>query len=456
MKKIKRRSAAALVLVGLAVLGLAVYLVRLLLSGGDWVSQPFNTHVYSDGVLAVGTVLDRNGTVLSGVTGTGARYYNDDRDTRLATLHAVGDLAGNIGTGALTAQADALMGYDLLDGVYSLDGRGNDVTLTIDASLNRTAWSALAGRKGAVALYDYTSGEVLCMVSSPAFDPNDPWGFDPESESYAGVYLNRVLSSTYTPGSVFKLVTLAAAMDAFEDYDTRTYVCEGHYDVDGGTVTCTGTHGTVDIATALAESCNCAFAQMALELGGETLRAYAEKFGLLESGNVSGVPTAAGSFAVAEDGSLDLAWSGIGQYDDLVNPAAMLRFVGAIANGGVAVTPRTVQGAKTSWGLPAGVAGSDGDERLLTPERAGEIAAMMRSNVLVKYGEGTFPGLPVCGKTGTAEVGEGLSPHAWFVGFLDDADHPYAIVVVVENGGSGLAAAGSVANTVLQAAVGLA
>ena len=453
MKKIKRRSAAALLLVLFLALGVVVYIIKLCTKGSSWVSAPFNTHGYSDGVLRMGSILDRNGVVLSGTTNDGHRYYNDDWTTRVSTLHAVGDIAGNIGSGALTAQADKLMGYDIINGVYSVGGKGNDLYLTIDSELNRVAYNALNGRKGAVVVYNYETGEVLCMVSTPAFDPNDPGGFDSESSRYSGVYMNRFLSSTFTPGSVFKLVTLSAAMDLFEDFDTRTYECRGTYDVNGDLVRCTGNHGIIDIPTALAESCNCVFAQMSLDLGGEVIQQYAEKYGLLDSFKVSGVITAAGHFEVAEDGSIGLAWSGIGQFHDLVNPAAMLRFVGAIANGGTATNPRTVQKTTTSWGLPTSICSKSTDGRYMSREKAERIAGMMRNNVVLKYGEGTFPGLDICAKSGTAEVQDGVSPHSWFVGFLRDEEHPLAFVCIVENGGGGLAVAGSITNTLLQSAV---
>lgn len=453
MKKIKRRSAAALVLVAFLLIGMALYLAKLFAGGSDWVSAPFNTHVYSDGVLCVGSVMDRNGVVLSGTTNDGHRYYNDDWNTRVSTLHAVGDIAGNIGSGALTVYADKLMGYDFINGVYSAGSKGNEVYLTIDSELNQVAYSALNGRKGTVAVYNYESGEILCMVSTPSFDPNAPTEIDINSEQYAGVYMNRFISSVFTPGSVFKIVTLSAAMDVFEDFDTRTYQCSGTYDVNGDVVRCTGNHGTIDIRTALAESCNCVFAQISLELGGETIRQYAEKYGLLESFEVSGVPTAAGYFEVAQDGSIGLAWSGIGQFRDLVNPAEMLRFVGAIANGGVATNPRTLKKVTTSYGLPTTICSKSSDGRYMSEEKAEKISEMMRNNVVSKYGEDKFSGLNICAKSGTAEVQDGVSPHAWFVGFLQDEEYPLAFVCVVENGGGGLSVAGSIVNTVLQSAV---
>lgn len=116
MKKIERRALVCCILAMLLAAGLCVFLGKYLLNGGSWVSSAFNRHLYnSSGVLACGTVLDRDGDVLSTVE-NGERTYYDNADVRRATLHAVGDLQGNIGTGALNAFADKLTGYNLLNG----------------------------------------------------------------------------------------------------------------------------------------------------------------------------------------------------------------------------------------------------------------------------------------------------------------------------------------------------
>ena len=117
---------------------------------------------------------------------------------------------------------------------------------------------------------------------------------------------------------------------------------------------------------------------------------------------------------------------------------------GAVAedNGGTAAEPTLLAGE------------SAGETALLSPETAETLKSMMRYNVLAAYGAANFPGLDLCAKSGTAETGDGTS-HAWFTGFLDDAAHPYAFVVLIENGGSGAHAAGPVANTVLREAVSL-
>ena len=436
MKKVKRRAWSALIVAFALLLGMGVYVYRFATQSERWVSFSANENVYAGGLLLTGTVTDRSGTVLADVT-DGKRTFADDTETRTACLHAVGDAEGNIGSGALTAMADRLSGYNPVTGVTT---GGGEVQLSIDAELCKTAYAALAGRKGAVLLSDYETGEILCMVSSPSYDPTV--GFDETNPWYDSVYINRCLGAAYTPGSVFKLVTLAAAIENIDDLYDRSFTCTGSTEVDGSIIHCTGTHGEQTIEQALADSCNCAFAELSLELGGSTLEKYAEKFGFTDAHAVSGIVSAEGSFNPGSDGSTDLAWSGIGQAADLVCPTALLRYVSAIAAGGSAHEPTLLCGEKS------------GKTKLLSADTAEQLKAMMNYNVVNSYGEWNFPGLTkLCAKSGTAEVGDGTS-HAWFTGFLDDPDHPYAFVVIIENGGGGLRNAGAVANTVLQAAVG--
>ena len=442
MKKVKSRTAAVLLLAAAILAGLVFFIAKLTLNGRDWAAFSANGNVYSGGMLATGTVYDRDGEVLAYMN-DGERCFAQDETVRRATLHAVGDAQGNIGTGALKMFSSDLAGYDFVSGTYTVGNRGGEVRLSIDADLNVAAYNALDGRSGAVAVCDYETGEILCMVSSQTFDPADPPQLDADDTS--GVYLNRVLSSTYTPGSVFKLVTLAAAIENIDDLYDRTFVCTGSCDVGGDTVVCSGTHGEINIEQALAVSCNSAFAQLALELGGDVLSTYAGKMGLTESFEISGISTAAGSFDIAADGSSLLAWSGIGQYTDLVNPAAMLRMMCAVAGDGSA--PELTLKAQERSGL------FSARTRLLSADTAAKIREMMSYTVAYKYGAENYPGLELCAKSGTAEVGGGASPHAWFVGFITNTDRPLAFVVIVENGGYGSAAGGAVANAVLQAAV---
>ena len=225
-----------------------------------------------------GTVVDRDGDVLSSVR-DGRRTYYEDETVRKATLHAVGDLQGNIGTGALNAFAGRLTGWNFLNGAFGAD-LGGELTLTIDARYNYEAYRALNGKAGTVAVYNYRTGEILCMVSAPSYDPlHVPEDLE-SSERYQGAYLNRFLSSAFTPGSVYKTVTLVAALENLPGVEERRWGCEGSVPVGEEIIVCSGVHGEQDLAAAFANSCNVAFAQIAVELGADTLRRYTEKAGL--------------------------------------------------------------------------------------------------------------------------------------------------------------------------------
>ena len=449
MKKVKRRSISALVLVFALVAGMFLFMFRYVKDGKDWASFSANSTVYKSGVLIKGTVYDRNGILLSGASDAG-RYYADDYITRLSTLHAVGDIQGNIGTGALSMFTSELTGYNFVGGNYSLDNSGNDLYLSIDTRLNNAAYNALNGRKGTVAVYNYKTGEILCMVSSPSFDPNDPGSVTADNTS--GVYLNRFLSSVFVLGSIYKVVTSIAAIEEIPDIYERRFTCDGGHEIGGDTVKCTGTHGEITFEQALAVSCNCAFAEISLDLGAETLEEYADKLGLTKAHSVSGIKTAEGKYEPSEE-QIEVAWSGVGQSTDLVNPEAMLRLMGAIANGGEAVEPTIISDVKNGLGVSAGMYPKTSKERLLSAGTAEKISDMMNYNVVYTYGEGNYPGLKLHAKSGTAEVGADASPHAWFTGFISNENHPLAFIVLVENGGWGSSVAGSIANSVLQAAI---
>ena len=437
MKKIRNRSVFSLLIAAVLVAGLTFLTVKLAKNGRDWAMFRADQSVFNEGVLSTGTVTDRGGIVLA-TAADGKATYAADATVRKACLHAVGDWQGNIGTGALSVFNFKLAGYDMLNGVASLNSAGGKVELSVDSKLNVAALSALGNRRGAVLLENYKTGEILCMFSTPTYDPANPP--DLSQPAYEGAYLNRCLSSTFTPGSVFKLVTLAAAIENRPDLESEAFECAGSVKVGADTVNCTGVHGNQTIEQALSHSCNCAFSQLSQELGADVIASYADKLGLTKKLSVSGIATAAGSVEKGQDGTVNLSWMGIGQYNDQVTPIAMLRLASAIANGGEAEEPVLLKGAHTSA------------TKLMEQDTADRIKDMMAYNVTAAYGASRFPGLSLCAKTGTAERGDGTS-NAWFVGFLNDSDHPYAVTVCIEKGGGGLANAGPVANAVLQAAV---
>lgn len=445
MKKIEKRAIMCLLLAFVLLTGVGIFSYRYVAHGDDWASYEGNRDVYNEGDLSKGKLYDTNGTLLMQNTPDGM-IFNDDASVRTALMHITGDKDNNISTGANRAFTDELIGYNLINGVYSLNNAGKDVSLTLDANICATAYEALAGRSGTVGVYNYKTGEILCMVSSPTYDP-----VDPPSEPEDGVYINRFTSATFVPGSIFKLVTAAAAIENLDDAYTWEINCTGSVSYGGEyAVTDVSAHGTVDLEKALEVSCNCYFGQLAEKLGPDLLEKYTEKAGLMTSYDIDGIKTTEGTFDFPDSG-MNLAWTGIGQWEDMINPCSMMVYMGAIANGGEATHPNIVK--------PTTFMGKQIDKittkttNMIDSTTAASLTEMMANNVVSHYGSENFPGLSLCAKSGTAEVGDYKEPHAWFAGFLNDDSNPYAFIVLVENSGYGADVAGAVANTVLQAAV---
>lgn len=329
---------------------------------------------------------------------------------------------------------------------------GADVQTTIDLSLQRAAARALGRRRGAVVVLDAVDGDTLAIVSQPGFQT------PPSSESWAedraradGPFLNRVLFGQYPPGSVFKIVTAAAALNA--GIGDQTVECRGEIVQDGRLIRDAGRvgHGRVDLSRALALSCNVYFAKLGHCLGGAALTGQARSFGL-GSAPPFDLRTAKGSFPKPRS-EAELSEASIGQGRILVSPLQMALIAAAVANDGKIMRPRLVHSVKYS--------ARDRDEerphvwrRALGPETA----RLLRDKLVAAVNQGTghaaaVNGITVGGKTGTAET-PGGRPHAWFVGFAFVGDRKLAIAVVVEHAGSGGTVAAPIAAAVWRTAAG--
>lgn len=449
MNRIARRSMAMLIAVGMMLGGLGFFVVEYFIKGSTWVLTPGSPHVYNGNApqvevneqgeqevvvkpnIGCGVITDRNGILL--LDTNNGRIYSSMEQLRKATLHWVGDKLGNISAPAVSQYAEQIVGYDPVNGLYSYTGAGQ-AYLTISSQVQLTALEAMGDRKGTVAVYNYKTGEILCAVTTPNFDPENP----PEDVGYMdAVYMNRFTQFTYTPGSIFKVVTTAAALEEIPDIREQTFTCEGSYNFSDKSdpVTCEIAHGTLTLTDALARSCNCSFAAIVGQLGPEKLQQYVEKYQVLERIRFDGIATRAGTFEVDNAGKNQIAWSGIGQHLDKINPCAYMTFMGAIANGGSAVQPYIV--SKVTCGDNVTYEAQTVTADPVMPESiALELQGMMRNNVVANYGADNFPGLTVCAKSGTAESDTAAST-ALFTGFVMDEAYPLAFIVVVEEGGYG-------------------
>ena len=435
MNRVRNRAWIMMVFIVVLVGGLCFFLFEYGAYSQNWMAYKGSGNAFSGASGIRGSILDRDGEVLLELSDQ--RSYSQDKLLRQSTLHWLGDRKGNIQPGLQNEYAAAMSGFDKLNGTYAYgDGTGR-MELTLSARVQNAALKALNGRKGTVAVYNYKTGQILCAVSTPTYDPdNVPDIAGDTTGMYEGVYLNRFVQSTYPPGSIFKIVTTAAALDSLEGVEDMTFTCTGVYEFGVDKVTCESVHGTNNLKNAFARSCNCAFAQLAQLLGKDTLEEYVDRFHLRESLSFDGMTTAEGNFDISDAAAVELAWSAIGQYTDMVNPARFLKFVGDIASGGSGAVPYLVEevrvGKKVTY-----EADISREDSVLSRKTAETLQEYMRNSVVNIYGSGNFPGLTVCAKSGTSELGGGKTPNAMFAGFVSDPEYPLAFIVVVENGGYG-------------------
>lgn len=451
MHRVANRGLIAMVLVLALAAGMVFFFMEYATKAEDWVMFTGSPHVYSGGKLSGGTVTDRTGTRLLDLSG--GRTYASSAALRKAMLHWTGDREGNILVPALSEYADEMLGYNVVNGVYAPSDDPAQLTLTLIASVQQTALEAMGSRHGTVAVYNYKTGEILCAVSTPVFDPdNVPDIAADQTGKYSGVYVNRFTQSVYIPGSIFKIVTLAAALETIADVEGMEFPCSGEMEISGSKVTCEHKHGDQNLKKAFANSCNCAFAQLAQLLGRQTLQQYAEKFGVADSITFDGITTAAGHFDTSEAYGVSLAWAAIGQYTDQINPCGFMTFMGAVASGGRGAMPHVVASVH-SGGRDTYEAKTEQGNRIMSVATATALREYMAYAVEYKYGADNFGTLTVCAKTGTAEVGGGKKPNAMFAGFVADESYPWAFIVAVEDGGYGQDVCVPIISKVLQACV---
>ncbi|MFJ4923372.1 penicillin-binding transpeptidase domain-containing protein [Streptomyces sp. NPDC088725] len=327
---------------------------------------------------------------------------------------------------------------------------GGRVATTIKASMQQAAYGGLAGRRGAVAALDPVSGKILALVSSPSYDPQQLSGTGkPVIDAWSRLnaqrtqpMLNRAIRQTYPPGSTFKIVTAAAALDsrAVTDIGAPTGIREP-YVLPGTTTTLPNEATGCDDASleyAITWSCNTVMAGLGVKVGLSGMTDTAEKFGFNDTGLKipSGVAKSNFDTRMSDD---QLALSSIGQFDTTATPLQMAMVAAAVANNGELRRPYLVDRTMRSDGDVISRTRERTYEQSMSAGTAGQLRQMMID--VVEEGTGTnaaIEGATVGGKTGTAQHGLGNSgtPYAWFIAWAqaDGATQPaVAVAVVVED-----------------------
>lgn len=383
----------------------------------------------------------------------------------------------------LVGSAPETFARNLGDLLTGRERQGDTVITTVRHPVQEAARRALGDRRGAVVALDPRTGEVLALHSSPTYDPNELSSHDTAAVQAAYERLdtdpgqplrNRAVRETYPPGSTFKVITAAAALErglspqeVFPD--PRTYdVPQTAADIGNfGGALCNGGN-PLTLVRALEVSCNTTFADLGVRLGSDALIAQAEAFGFNKEIEF-GLPRLERSRIPKELDVPATAQSAIGQRDVRATPLQMAMVAGAIAFDGVLMSPRIVTQVEDVAGRvirqfppqPLRLTGRN-DARAISPRTAAMLRDMMVG--VVERGSGTaaqLPGVQVGGKTGTAQMGPDRPPTVWFIGFAP-ADRPQvAVAVVIEDGGgagdeaTGGRVAAPVAREVMQAALGM-
>ncbi len=350
----------------------------------------------------------------------------------------------------LSGEDDRLFVERLSDQITGKQPRGGSVVLTINPAAQAAAVAALRGKRGAIVALDPRTGAILAMVSAPSFDPAELSSHNGDAirKAYARLtgaadqpLLNRAIRQTYPPGSTFKVITAAAALEKGTAADTRLASPDSYTpplttrairNFGGGRC---GDGKTTTLSDALRVSCNTAFAKLGVDLGDGVLRAKAKDFGFGE--NDLEVPDRISTSVFPDD--LDApgtAQSAIGQRDVRVTPLQMAMVVAGIGNGGTVMRPYLVKEVQAPDLTRLDLADPTTYRRAVSSAVADQLTAMME--LVVSDGSGKaaqIPGVRVAGKTGTAQHAAGKDPHTWFIGFAPANDPQVAIAVIIEEGG---------------------
>lgn len=465
MKAIRRRVRLLTACFGLMTgLMIAYFGYSVSFYGGRWIASPHNPRISSQKKSVVmGAVTDRDGAMLAWTNEAGERHYNPDRATRMAVSQVVGDSEGKVSTGVDTFHAQYLLGFKaglferLSDALSGETLHGDDLELTVSERLSRYITEQFPrGKRGAAVVMNWRSGEILSMVSLPQFDPEN---MDAAlSDDTAGALMNRCTQGLYPPGSTFKIVTMISAIDHLPDMDNFAFECTGYYPVGHYSVTESSAHGIQDLKSAFANSCNTTFAALSQQLGYKLIGDTARQLGFNENFMFNDVIVYNSSYPADDLSPEDLAWSSIGQGRVLATPLHLTLIAATIANKGIFREPRLLHRIITASGQERMLPFAAPDRSAVSPETAARIEADMME--VIRRGTGTRAALnnyTVAGKTGTAEVSndKSVEAHSWFVGYIREKEAPYAVCVLVENGGSGGRVAAPLARRALQKAIDL-
>lgn len=422
----------------------------MVIQAADYQNMPGNNHtIAKQANIKRGSITTSDGVVLAeSVEGEDGSYTRSYPAGDLAS-QVVGYYSTKYGTSgiestyndSLTGEQNYATWLDVLNQQAGITQPGNDLTLTINSTIQQAAQDAISGYTGACVVIDPRTGAVLAMASSPTYNASDYESVLEAASTDSSItsLLNRATQSQYAPGSTFKTVTLATALENGVASEDSVYSSPGEMEIGGGLVTSFNNNalGDITLAQATAYSSNTVFAQLGVQMGADTLVAGADKFGfdtemsfdLPLAKSVMGVPSQMSEW--------ETAWAAVGQPvgdEDQIGPFATvleMAMVGCgIANDGTIMHPYLVEGIYNANGQRSYTAESSVFQQAVSARTAERVGSVLQG--VVEWGTGTaaqVDGVSVAGKTGTAETGR-AADDSWFVGYAP-ADNPTVVVAIV-------------------------
>jgi peptidoglycan glycosyltransferase len=396
-----------------------------------------------------GTIFSRDGDVLA-VT----ELDSDENETRVYPYgslfsHIVGySTNGKMGVEALAnyylINTNTSISNKVANDMAGVKNPGDNVYTTLDVDIQQVANDQLSIYKGAIVVTEVSTGKILAMVSHPNFDPNeidDIWDDLLESDT-SSVLLNRVTQGLYPPGSTFKIFT---ALEYYREnngnYSNYSFTCNGSYKSGDSKISCYhgSNHGTINLVTSFAKSCNSSFANIGMGLDRDSFEATLESL-LFNTELPITLTSSKSSVTVSDDISTDeMMQTSIGQGKTQITPMHLNMITCAIANKGVLMKPYVIDRVENAEGSIVKSFKSSSYGRLMSEDEADYLTTLMTA--VVESGTATkLKGLnyTAAGKTGSAEYNNTKGDsHAWFTGFAPAEDPQVAVTIIVEGAGSG-------------------
>lgn len=453
------------ILLFLALIGYIVYFQ--VVRSEDVINNPYNKRqeMFAKQIIR-GNITSSDGKILA------TTKCSDGKETRVypygsTFAHAIGySTHGNTGVESIAnfylLRSHSFIGDQLMNMLKGEKNQGDTVVTTLNATLQESAYSALKGHEGAVIALEPTSGKILCMVSKPDYDPNDIKNNydsivgDDNSDSKNSVLLNRATQGSYTPGSTFKIFTTLEYLKEHGVEQDFQYDCTGSTTKDGCTIHCSSgeVHGSINLEEAFAESCNCTYATIGLNLNLASFQKLSKKL-LFNQTLPTEYPSKSSSFTLNKDSSVAEIMQGcIGQDKITVSPMHLAMISSAIANNGVLMRPYVIDSIINDAGTVVNTTESEEYATLLSEETAAKMQQLMEA--AVEYGTAKklkTDAYVAAGKTGSAQVSDTSDDtHSWFVGYAKDSNgKTIAIAVIVEKEGNGSKYAVPIAKKVFDA-----